>query len=152
MKKCKPTLCLLAAAAAVSLPAAKPLYTEGHGFEGKATLNAWPNSQNKYLSADMTQGAAGSKGALKIAKPTGGMTLYSGMRYKEPGPGVVIFSFDYKYKGQVVPGQGTLRFNKPKGGNGSAGQVTFQIPAGTAEYNVGEAFRLPGRVTRPLQI
>ena len=134
MNKRKTTLCLLAAAAAVSLPAAKPLYTEGHGFEGKATMNTWPNSQNKYLSADMTQGAAGSKGALKIAKPTGGMTLYSGMRYKETGPGVAIFSFYYKFNGQAVPIKGTLRFNKPKGGNGSAGQATFQAPAGTAEY------------------
>ena len=134
MKSCKPTLCLIAAAAAAALPAAKPLYTEGHGFEGKATMSTWPNSQKKYLSADMTQGAAGSKGALKIAKPAGNITLYSGMRYKEPSPGVVVFSLDYKYKGEKTVGKGILRFNKSKGGQGSAGQVTFHLPDGTTEY------------------
>ena len=50
--------------------AAQPFYTETHSFERGVSMRAWPPENQKFLSLETADAAAGQK-SMKISKAAG---------------------------------------------------------------------------------
>ncbi|MBE6403789.1 MAG: hypothetical protein E7039_08730 [Lentisphaerae bacterium] len=107
--------------------AAQPFYTETHSFERGVSMRAWPPENQKFLSLETADAAAGQK-SMKISKAAGGFTVYGSMGLKEPGPGVMIKRFLYKVSNSKTRAELSLNFHKKGGKQGSAGRIRANIP------------------------
>ena len=138
---------LLAAAGILAVwqvDAAQPFYTETHSFERGISMRAWPPKDQKKLSLETADVAAGTK-SMKITKAADNFSVYGAMGFKELGPGVMIQRFQYKVKGQIPAVGLRLNFNKKGGKQGSAGneKATIELKSGDKYQTYEQFFDVP---------